>query len=205
MNEIFSPDPLFINENSQSIFLVIYTMLGTEDYRQIRIKKWYEEIKEKDNALPEEKKLLFLFETIKKACVEKEKGREKTNSPDKFIYFDWNGDEIEEWEWVFKQGYFPKHVELDLVKEVRISTIWKGLCLKEEKENFSYNYETALFKCSTDSTFQWEWEEIHKEYHSTYKEAQDAHREIWDGLMDEWRKSQGIFIVRNAKRKSVYE
>lgn len=178
-------------------------MLGTEDYREVRIKKWYEEIKEKENVLPEEKKLLLLFETIKKSCLKKEEERKKTNNPNPFIYFDWNGDEIEEWEWVFKQGYFPKHVALDLVKGLKIKTVWKGICLIEDKKTFSANYETLVFKNSDQ--IENEWEEIHREYHSTFKNAQRTHLELKEKFMDEWRKSQGIFIVRNAKRKSVYE
>ncbi len=91
------------------------------------------------------------------------------------IYFDWDGEPMEFWEWVFKKECLPPHVADDTINNKRISTVWLGMNLS--LYDGILIFETMIFETDDDESGEGSF---YQERYGNYNEAEIGHKKACD-------------------------
>lgn len=100
----------------------------------------------------------------------------KTMPPISGLRFkDWDGSEIECWEWSFKKNYLNSHVGYEIIGDFAVSTVWTGDVRIRYYGDASDIFETMIFK---------EGHPLHNwlERYSCYEKALEGHSNVCNTL-----------------------
>ena len=93
-------------------------------------------------------------------------------------YADWDGEEIQLWEWMFKSNYLGKHIGDETIGDFRVSTVWLGM--NHGYEGCRLVFETMIF-CENNTKHDLNnW----LDRYSTYEQALKGHNRVCDLLRE---------------------